>query len=150
MIEAAADVRIPTEFEIPTRVLEAIEQQVLDSEAIANSAPNRRRHTRLTIYSVCRIDTVCDYQITSRVFAYTRNISVAGVGILSKRHFDPGQTVSVEVYESPDFPLQASGVVRFCRHVTDGVYEIGIKLTSAKYWRLPGRRHVERPHVTDG
>ena len=60
---------------------------------------------------------------------YLRNISTGGVGVLASQPLDRGEPVEVAISKSSgDAPsLFVGGLVAFCRHVKQGVYDLGIQ-----------------------
>ena len=61
---------------------------------------------------------------------YLRNISTGGIGVLASQPLDRGQPVEVAISKSAgDAPsLFVGGLVAFCRHVKQGVYDVGIQI----------------------
>jgi diguanylate cyclase (GGDEF)-like protein len=63
---------------------------------------------------------------------YVRNISAGGAGILTTRPMIRGEPIEVvlEKENEPGVPVYLGGLVAFCRHVRDGIYEVGIQLVA--------------------
>ncbi len=63
---------------------------------------------------------------------YIRNISTGGVGMLTTRQMVRGEPLEVEIEtsEGEGAVLYIGGLVAFCRHVRDGIYEVGVQLVA--------------------
>lgn len=61
---------------------------------------------------------------------YLRNISTGGVGVLVDRPLDRGEPVELAIGKSANEEpsLFVGGLVAFCRHVRDGIYDIGLQI----------------------
>ncbi len=88
------------------------------------------RHARL---APCTVN--CFVSATGRLGSrpgHVRNISTGGVGLVTTHPFVRGEPVEVVVEpESAEQPrVYLGGLVAFCRHVSDGVYEVGVQLVA--------------------
>ena len=61
---------------------------------------------------------------------YLRNISTGGVGLLVDQPLGRGEPVELAISKSADEEptLFVGGLVAFCRHVRDGIYDIGVQI----------------------
>ncbi|MEE9129182.1 MAG: HDOD domain-containing protein [Phycisphaerales bacterium] len=60
---------------------------------------------------------------------YLRNISTGGIGVLVSQPLDRGEPIEVAISKSAgDTPsLFVGGLVAFCRHIKQGIYDVGIQ-----------------------
>ncbi len=56
-----------------------------------------------------------------------RNLSQGGVSVLVRRSFVPGEALEVEVTPPINNKTFLAGLIRFCRYVGNGYYEVGIE-----------------------
>ncbi len=61
---------------------------------------------------------------------YLRNISTGGVGLLVSHPLGRGEPVELAISKSADEEpsLFVGGLVAFCRHVRDGIYDAGVQI----------------------
>jgi diguanylate cyclase (GGDEF)-like protein len=90
-----------------------------------------RKQERRDLLAPCMIISfVADENRLQHDQGYLRNISTGGIGVLASRPLDRGQPVEVAISKSAgDAPsLFVGGLVAFCRHVKQGVYDVGIQI----------------------
>jgi len=90
--------------------------------------PCRRRHGR----HVCRRDCKVRYVAPGCgsivcLEGRMRNLSQGGVSLLVRRSFVPGEAIEVEVDPPIKDKVFLAGLIRFCRYVGNGYYEVGIE-----------------------
>jgi diguanylate cyclase (GGDEF)-like protein len=89
-----------------------------------------RRRQRNNMVAAC----VCSYfpnesSTIKKCHAATRNISTAGIGLLSPFPFVRGEPIEIFLPHA-EARMYFAGLVAFCRHILGGVYEVGVQLVS--------------------
>ncbi len=81
---------------------------------------------------------------------YLRNISTGGVGVLTTRPMVRGEPVEVEIEPGEgSTQLYIGGLVAFCRHVRDGIYEVGVQLVAQAREPIFSRNAMSRQDHLD-
>ena len=65
-----------------------------------------------------------------------RNLSRGGLGFLVRRTFSAGEPIEVEVIPPINSKVHLGGLVRFCRYVGSGYYEVGMEFMCVSSWPL--------------
>lgn len=75
---------------------------------------------------------------------YLRNISTGGVGLLVSHPLGRGEPVELAISKSADEEptLFVGGLVAFCRHVRDGIYDAGVQIT------VQSKEPIFKPNVS--
>ncbi|MHC4416701.1 MAG: diguanylate cyclase, partial [Planctomycetota bacterium] len=90
-----------------------------------------RKHERRDLLSPCVVNCFVSGAPTLRSYpGHVRNISTGGAGLLTTRPMIRGEPVEViiEQEDASGSSLYLGGLVAFCRHVQDGVYDVGVQL----------------------
>jgi hypothetical protein len=61
----------------------------------------------------------------------TRNISRGGIGLVVPRSFYQDEPVEIQISLPDRETMYMAGLVRFCRYVIDGFFEVGVQLAVA-------------------
>lgn len=92
----------------------------------------RRTRQRKPLQVPCRISFVTDgVSKTSAMLAQTRNISSKGLGLVAKRCFHQDEPIEVMIQPVGRPPMFMAGLVKFCRYIANGFFEVGIELRVA-------------------
>lgn len=122
----------PAPFKAPATILNTIEEMSILLNQKRDQDRERRRIPRKRLHVSC---VVCFFGKsnfrTCTIGGKTRNISRRGMGILVRRSFYIGEPIEVWIQPQGRAPLHAAGLVRFCRYVVEGVFEVGIELMYA-------------------
>lgn len=92
-----------------------------------------RKRERRGMLASCVVHSFVSGVPTLRSYpGYLRNISTGGAGVLTTRPMIRGEPVEVAIEERADDEalMYVGGLVAFCRHVRDGIYEVGIQLVA--------------------
>ena len=92
-----------------------------------------RERDRQMLLAPCAVNCFVSGATTIHNYpGYVRNISTAGVGVLTTRPMIRGEPVEVvvELNGSDPSTMYMGGLVAFCRHVRDGIYEVGVQLVA--------------------
>jgi diguanylate cyclase (GGDEF)-like protein len=95
-----------------------------------------RKHERQGLVTPCVVNFfVSGAPAVHSSPGYVRNISTGGLGVLATRPMIRGEPVEVAVVAKrrPDATTYLAGLVAFCRHVTNGIYEVGIQLVARSH-----------------
>ena len=91
-----------------------------------------RKRERQDMLVECRV--YCFVSGAPAVRSYpgcVRNLSTGGAGVLTTRPMIRGEPVEVEIELSEGVGgIHLAGLVAFCRHIRDGIYEVGIQLVT--------------------
>lgn len=122
----------PDEFLAPPHILQTID--MISDELGRNRPPESERRT--SERKDLRVGCVLFFFVraphtTAKVRAQTRNISRRGLGIIARKSFHGNEPIEVWIQPKDKPALYAAGLVRFCRYISDGYYEVGIELMSA-------------------
>ncbi|MCH8824893.1 MAG: HDOD domain-containing protein [Planctomycetes bacterium] len=107
------------------------------AEEMNNTQTNRvvsaRKQERTGVLAPCKIS--CFSEDGSELCcaqACVRNISPGGIGVVSVIPLVRGEPIEVSVTKIIDGPssLHVAGLVAFCRHAEQGIYEIGIQIVN--------------------
>ncbi len=93
---------------------------------------DRRSRQRKPMQVPCRISFVSDgVSKTTAMLAQTRNISSKGLGLVAKRCFHQDEPIEVMIQPAGRPPMFMAGLVKFCRYIANGFFEVGIELRIA-------------------
>ncbi len=119
-------------YEPTSAVMRALEMLSANLAQERRANVNRRGKDRKTLEALCRIFFfVQGDSRTSSLPARTRNISNKGIGLVVKRCFHEGEPIEIAINRKGKPPMHMAGLVRFCRYVADGFFEIGVELMYA-------------------
>ncbi len=126
------DMDKPAPFHAPATILNTIEEMSLLLDMKRDQERERRKLERKELHVSCVVQFFGKSNFrTCAIGGRTRNISRRGMGILVKRCFYVGEPIEVWIQPQDRSPLHAAGLVRFCRYVVDGIFEVGIELMYA-------------------
>jgi diguanylate cyclase (GGDEF)-like protein len=92
---------------------------------------NLRKQQRQDLLTPCVLNILVPSTMSIEAGeACVRNISTGGIGLLAPRHLCRGDAVEVCIQTHGSAKLYTAGLVAFCRHVEDNVYEIGVQFTA--------------------
>lgn len=93
-----------------------------------SSFVNTRKQPRHELLAPCRLAYLKDASLTVGVMeAFVRNISAGGLSLLTAGRMIRGDLIEVSVTQNKGERFYA-GLISFCRHITDNVYEIGVQI----------------------
>ena len=101
------------------------------NEVPSDRVASARKQERRDLLAPCRvISFVAEENRLRHDHGYLRNISTGGIGVLVSQPLDRGEPVEVAISKSAgDAPsLFVGGLVAFCRHVKQGIYDVGIQI----------------------
>ncbi len=108
----------------------------------------RRRAKRSELRISCEVYFfVRSSSDTGSLPGQTRNISRNGVGVLVRRSFHENEPIEVRIVPSGRPALHMAGLVRFCRYISDGFFEVGVELKHASAQPIFGDDAVEGIHL---
>ncbi|MHC5007408.1 MAG: HDOD domain-containing protein [Planctomycetota bacterium] len=90
-----------------------------------------RKHDRRDLLTRCVVNCFVSGAPTVRSYpGHVRNISTGGAGLLTTRPMIRGEPVEVVIEQDgkSGVSLYLAGLVAFCRHVQDGIYDVGVQL----------------------
>ncbi len=119
-------------IDLSDNVMETLDRLSSDLAKRRRAKANRRFRDRLPM----QLDCVVCYigQRTDEIATLpgrTRNISRSGIGLVTRRSFYEDEPIEVRIEPPNRSVMYMAGVVRFCRYILDGFYEIGVQLMVA-------------------
>jgi len=90
-----------------------------------------RKHERRDLLTSCVVNCFVSGAPSVRSYrGYVRNISTGGAGLLTSRPMIRGEPVEVVIEQEggSGVSFYLGGLVAFCRHVQDGIYDVGVQL----------------------
>jgi diguanylate cyclase (GGDEF)-like protein len=95
-----------------------------------------RKEERMKLVASCTLYQVnADGSCAHGEPAVLRNISTGGAAVLTGRPMNRGEGTSLEL-ETADSKLRMRGLIAFCRHVEQDVYEVGVQFVSPGITRV--------------
>ena len=111
----------------------AVFQRVAAGMHDATDTPcdSTRTQDRPPVFARCQIAAFVGAAMEIRSEdAYIRNLSTAGVGILTARALRRGEPIEVAIATEDRPTVFLAGVVVFCRYIESGVHHVGVRLTA--------------------
>ena len=100
------------------------------NDADDNHFDGQRKQARATVEIPCTLYVFTQSGSEMRTIkAVSRSMSSGGAGLIVARPMVRGEAVEI-VFHRTDEKLYVAGLVAFCRHLGDGVHEIGIQFVS--------------------
>ena len=94
----------------------------------SSSFVNTRKESRNDLMAPCRLAYLKDASLTVVVRdAFVRNISAGGLSLLTVGRMIRGDLIEASVTQNEGERFYA-GLISFCRHITDDIYEIGVQI----------------------
>jgi hypothetical protein len=90
-----------------------------------------RKHERRDLLTPCVVNCFVSGARSVRSYpGHVRNISAGGAGLLTTRPMIRGEPVEIVIEREggSSEPFFLGGLVAFCRHVKDGIYDVGVQL----------------------
>ena len=111
-----------TSFRKIRKIAEGLHQEY------SSSFVNTRKESRNDLMAPCRLAYLKDASLTVVVRdAFVRNISAGGLSLLTVGRMIRGDLIEASVTQNEGERFYA-GLISFCRHITDDIYEIGVQI----------------------
>ncbi len=97
-------------------------------KAAREDESDRRREGRQLFFSPATVIVQAD---NSRLFAYTRDLSIEGIGLLHSLPLEPNTQVTVAIYRLRKGTVHLTACIEWCRPSADAWYLSGGRLLGA-------------------